>query len=370
MKSRFCILSGIYPPDTGGPAKFAKTFSQFLIRNGYQVRVISYTNSSTHVLRNDYCKIELISRKIPLPIRYARMLFRIVNAVISRDKIVANGCFIELSLLRIIFPFSYIVKVPGDIVWERARNLGITESNIDTFQTENLNWKYRIFRYLFTYSLLKSQRVVVPSTHLKELVISWGVQADKVFVIYNSVDTNRFIPLGGQDKNFDVLTVSRLVPWKNIEEVIRVCSSLGLSLGIVGDGPLRETLESLSSKSKSPVIFFGDVDQNKLIKLLQSANFFVLNSNFEATSYALIEAMSCGVIPISNDSTGSVEVIENKIDGILCGKSTGLTLETGLSLLSSNPDSHLLMAKNARSKVIEKFNIEVNFGKIRDLADA
>lgn len=369
MSSRYCILSGIYPPDTGGPAKFANTFSQFLIKEENQVRVISYTSFRGHTIKRENLIVELISRKLPIPIRYARMVFSIFKAVMRKERIVANGCFIELIILRTIFPFSYTAKVPGDIVWERARNSGITFQNIDKFQTQSLGWKYRIFRHLFTRSLLKSQHIIVPSTHLKKLVASWGVPINKISLVYNSIDTSKFLPVHQEMKIFDVITVSRLVAWKNIDEVINVCSSLGLSLAIVGDGPLRESLELLSRKLNSQVTFFGNVQQDKLINLLQQASVYALNSDFEATSYALIEAMSCGVVPVSNESTGSSEVIENGVNGILCGVSSGQNLKAALEFIFSDSNRYRSMSKNARLRVMNDFNVEVNFKVIRALAD-
>jgi glycosyltransferase involved in cell wall biosynthesis len=293
-----------------------------------------------------------------------------LKSAIQKERIIANGCFIEIALLRSFFPFFYITKVPGDIVWERARNNGITALGIDEFQTQELSWKYKMFRYLFSLSLKRSAHIIVPSAHLQKLVISWGIPANKISLIHNSIDTEKFIPGEGIHQGIDVLTVSRLVPWKGLEQVIEVCASLGFSLGVVGDGPMRFSLESLSKKFHSKIEFFGDVGQEELVNLLQGARVFVLNSAFEATSYALIEAMSCGVVPISNDTTGSVEVINNEVNGILCGTSTGQTLETALKLLFSNSDLLSAMSKEARSSVQKDFNYTVNFEKIRALTDA
>lgn len=369
MCSSYCLLAGIYPPDTGGPAKFAATFSQFLVERNYGVRVISYTNLDSHKIIRENEIVELISRKLPITIRYLRIILSILISVLRKEKIVANGCFVEIALLRMFFPFFYITKVPGDIVWERARNVGITKMGIDEFQTQKLAWNYKLFRYLFSLSLRKSTHVIVPSTHLQNLVISWGVPVNKISVVYNSIDTEKFLPGCRADYKIDVLTVSRLVPWKGLEQVVEVCATLGLSLGIVGDGPIKESLESLSKKLNSQVQFFGDVEQEKLVELLQGASVFVLNSTFEATSYALIEAMSCGVVPISNDMTGSVEVINHEKNGLLCGSSTGLTLDTALSFLFSNPELLSSMSKEARLRAQKDFDFEVNFEKIRLLAD-
>jgi glycosyltransferase involved in cell wall biosynthesis len=369
VRHSYCVISGIYPPDVGGPAKFAITFSKFLLTLNYRVRVISYTNLNSSKITRENEVTELISRKSPIAFRYLRMILAILKSAIQKERIIANGCFIEIVLLRSFFPFFYITKVPGDIVWERARNSGITALSIDEFQNQELTWKYKVFRYLFSLSLRKSAHVIVPSEHLKKLVISWGVPADKVSLVHNSIDTEKFFPRDGIHKGIDVLTVSRLVSWKGLEQVIEVCATLGFSLGIVGDGPTRSSLEALSGKFDSKIEFFGDVEQERLVEILQGARVFVLNSAFEATSYALIEAMSCGLVPISNDTTGSAEVIKNEVNGILCGTSTGQTLDTALKFLFSNPDLLSRMSREARLSVQRDFNFTVNFERIRALTD-
>lgn len=369
MQNRYCIISGIYPPETGGPAKFAVTFSQYLLEKGHQVSVISYTDSATHQIIQNNFRLELVSRKIPIWRRYLRMMFAIFKAIRRREKIIANGCFIELALLRIVFPFTYTTKIPGDIVWERARNQGYTSLGLIEFQSQNLGWRYNIFRTLFSLSLRLSKCVIAPSTQLMELVASWGIPEEKISIIYNSIDINKFQPNLNGNKDLDVITVSRLVLWKGLEEVIEICARNNFSLGVVGDGPLRKSLENLAKNLSTQVTFFGDAQENEIIENLRRARVFVLNSSFEATSYAMLEAMSCGLVPVSNDSTGSVEIILDKKNGILCGPSTGINLESALRHLLSHPKELSAISLQARLTVKEIFNCEINFQKIRALTD-
>ena len=370
MSGNYCILSGIYPPDIGGPAKFARTFSEFLVSRKFKVKVISYVDSKSQLLFKNGVEINLVSRQLPLVLRYISTITLVLRSIMRKEIIIANGCFIEIAILRLFIRFNYVTKIPGDIVWERARNKNLTSSGIDEFQGERLNWKYTIFRKLFIYSLQKSKKVIVPSSHLKLLAKSWGLPDSQIALIHNSVDCRTFVPLQNPSKKYDVVTVSRLVPWKGLEEVIKTCSSLGKSLAIVGDGPMKSDLKKLSLEAKSPVTFLGELDQESLIRVYQDSRFFILNSSFEATSYALLEAMSCGLIPISNDSTGSLEVIQHGTNGILCGNTTGLNLESALATLLNNPLRNSAFSRNARRRIEEEFNFEVNFEKIRLIANA
>ena len=367
MGQDFCILSGIYPPDTGGPAKFAETFSKFLTKHGHTIRILTYTNFKSYRQKKEDIAIYALSRSTPLVSRYMKMIYQISKVVYQRMNILANGCFIEIALVRIFWRFDYSVKIPGDIVWERARNSGLTTLNIDEFQSAKVNYRYQIFRKLFSFSIQNANHIIVPSSHLKSLCISWGADSRKISVIYNSISVEKFPFLNSTKQEFDIMTVSRLVPWKGISELIEVAAQLQMKLLIVGDGPQRYELETLSNKLAADVTFTGDIPQDELPALYAKSKIFVLNSSFEATSYALLEARASGLVTIANENTGSEEVISHMKDGLLCGPKYGLTLNTALSLLKSGSVDYESFRLKARESVELEFNQNMNFAAIMEL---
>ena len=127
------------------------------------------------------------------------------------------------------------MKIPGDIVWERARNSGFTDLDIDSFQNSELNAKYRLFRKLFNLSISDAKNIVVPSEFLRNKVTSWIGDSKKIDLIYNSIDYSIFSKPESYRNDFDVVTASRLVPWKGVDEIIKCCSELNLSLAIAGE---------------------------------------------------------------------------------------------------------------------------------------
>jgi glycosyltransferase involved in cell wall biosynthesis len=330
MGSAICLVSGIFPPDSGGPSKFSQVFSKWISDQGIICNVITYSDATKTKEKFDNVEVKFISRGIFLPIRVLLMSLSILNAARNGNRILANGCFVEVYLASLAKHFDYSVKIPGDIVWERATNSGYTSLNIDEFQNVELNFKYRIFRSLFSRSINRASNVIVPSKHLYDLCISWGVKKEKISLIYNSVDLDVFKCRQMTKSEYDAITVTRLVPWKGVKELIQVCNSLKLKLLIVGDGPefihLHEYAKSLGANVK----FLGNVNQNDLPEIYNSAKFFVLNSTFEATSYSLIEARACGLVAVANGRTGSAEVIKDSFDGFLFGDSETPTLKAGL----------------------------------------
>ncbi len=365
MADKICILSGIYPPEVGGPATFAEHFSEFSSKNGTTVRVLTYCNGKSSIKRMDKTTVYQISRDISLPFRYLIMCSNILKSYFLGYKIIANGCFLEIAIVRLLFPIKYVTKIPGDIVWERARNKGLTTSDINTFQMEPLGFSFRIMRRLFSFSLHQSKKVIVPSQQLYAMAAIWGVEIGKIQVVHNSISLRDFPFARRKHYDFDLMSVSRLVAWKGLHEVIEVAAKTGLSLGLVGTGPEENHLRALSSTLGANVTFLGTKNQQELAEIYAQSNYFVLNSSFEATSYALLEARATGMISIANLNTGSAEVINHMEDGLLCGPN--LSLLQAVQLLLGGSVNHNEFEERARRDTEIRFDQKKNFQAILDV---
>ena len=363
---KICIATGIYPPDSGGPAKFAETFMLWCQRHEVITDCVSLTNEQTHTKILGSSKIHLISRKQNLFLRYWHTIAALYRQMRSGSEILANGLFLETLFASLITRSSYVCKVPGDIVWERARNNSKTNLGVDEFQKIRLSWRYRIFRLLFSKSLRRARSVIVPSTHLFNLCLFWGVKQENLYLVFNSIDVQKFFPDENAVKTYDVLVLNRLVPWKHVDEVITACGQLNLSLVVIGDGPEKPKLERLASQTGANITFLGEISQNVLPDFIRRANCYVLNSSFEATSYSLLEARASGLFCIANRNTGSEEVIHHDIDGLLCDKENYPLL----SALDRFRGDKAFVAKAQNLSVFDtgkRFNLESNFELIRGI---
>ena len=363
MSNEICVISGIFPPESGGPAKFAFTFSDWLIKNDKKVSVITLTDGISDLIYDHGIQIRRISRKLNLVVRYLRTSIFIWKKSKSKSLIIANGCFIETWFAFFFTKRAYIAKVPGDIVWERAYISNATTLSLTEYQKSHMQFKYKVFRYFYSRSLKRANHVIVPSSELRNVCINWGVPSSKISVIYNSVSSKIFLP-SSIEKKFDVITISRLVPWKNINELIICCSELGLSLVIVGDGPEMNNLKNIALRFKAKATFYGNVVQSELPIILNSAKIFVLNSSYEASSYALLEARSCGLVSIARTNTGSEEVIRNGIDGLLINEEQGINLKHCLKKSFSNEFDYTKYSQAAVDRTRELFDMNINYLEI------
>jgi len=186
-----------------------------------------------------------------------------------------------------------------------------------------------------------------------------------VRIIYNSISLKDF-PFNRQSEyDFDLLCVARLVKWKGLSEVIEVAAKTGLSLGLVGTGPEENNLRELSLALRANVTFLGNKSQQELSSIYGRSKYFILNSNFEATSYALLEARATGLISIANLNTGSAEIISSHKDGLLCGPD--FSLLHAVEFLMRHDDDLGNFEAAARSDTENRFDQEKNFKEILDL---
>ena len=362
MQDSVLIVTGNFPPDSGGPAKFAENFGIWCGRKGLETTIITYGESPNR--RNYASNVSVISvnQVTSLFIKLIRMMITIAKNADRSDNILAVGSFIEVYFTSLIRKFEYVAKVPGDIVWERARNNNITKLNINDFQKVKLNWKYKLFRRVFTKSLLKARKIIVPSLGLYELCLLWGIPAEKLSLIHNSVG-NEFIqsePL--KIKNYDIVTVCRLTPWKGVGDLIKYSADFNRKLAVIGDGPIRLELENYAHSINAPVYFFGDLPQREVIQILCQSKVFVLNSTYEGLPHALIEARAVGILSVARAGTGSEEVIQDDIDGFLIRENRDLvqTLAKAFSVNSSKSN----MQDKAKLDISKRFNLETNFSSI------
>lgn len=358
---RVYLTSGIYPPDKGGPAFFISEYSSWLKSRVSQTKIISLKDGSTVKQEASNHQVILNSRDHVLPVRMLTSVLSILKPVLTKKILLVNGLFIEVLIASFFMRSKIIAKVPGDIVWERARNQGKTTLSIDEYQGQESGLK-RVFRFFFTLSLKRAKIVIAPSQHLKTLLEKWGVKASRIVVIRNSVDTNVFLPDTTKQIKYDVITVCRLVPWKGVEELIKVCAEKNLFLSIVGDGPDGDKLRNLATATGARVEFLGNRSHDQLPKLLNTSRIFVLNSQYEGSPHSLIEALSVGLVSIARESTGSAEVIRDSVNGLLCGKTR--TLSDAIDIALTNSELTHKMRSEARSTALTEFDKETNFSKI------
>jgi len=132
-------------------------------------------------------------------------------------------------------------------------------------------------------------------------------------IIYPGIDSKYFVPISNPSNDF-YLIVSRLVPHKNIDYVIRAFTRINSKLVIVGTGRDQNRLMNIANKS-SNIIFTGQINEHKLLNYYQNCRALICPQveDFGLTS---IEAQSCGKPVITFNHGGVTETVINNVTGI------------------------------------------------------
>lgn len=171
-----------------------------------------------------------------------------------------------------------------------------------------------MYRALGTSPYRLADAVLVRSLAYGRNAASLGaVPESKWRTIPNGIDPKRFRPSSkSSDAGDYLLFVGRLVPYKGVEVLLHALARLRprLPLWIVGNGPLRESLEAQARDLRVDVEFLGHVEDADLPDLYRGARLTVLPSvnGQEAFGISLIESMACGTPVVASALPGVAEV--------------------------------------------------------------
>jgi len=359
---KILLVTGIFPPDIGGPATYVPKIAASLTERGHEVLVL--TTSEPENLSDDSLAypfpVVRMNRRVALwrrPWDYVKYICYYGRDV---DLIYANGVFLETALGNKWLHKPLVMKVVGDSVWERARNRGWVEDNFEVFQQQRYNFQVETLKAIRTWSIRQADKAIVPSKYLARQVAEWGVSHRKIAVIYNAVDLPSdiqpaVVPLKTPIK---VVTVGRLVSLKQVDKVIEAIAPLeDVGLVIIGDGPERSALENLVAKQNMDdrVYFAGPRCQQEMLALMAACDLFVLNSIHEGLPYVVLEAMSLGLPVVATAVGGTPEVVRDGENGRLVDPSAHKSLCQIISTLVKSPEERQGLAAGGR-QAIAQFN--------------
>jgi len=166
--------------------------------------------------------------------------------------------------------------------------------------------------------------IAVSAATGRDVVEHLGVPPERVFVVHNGLDHDRFRPVA--DRPFSgryILYVGTEQPRKNIATLLRAFRHLkdddaaeGLTLVKIGcaggcEAPFREHTERLVDELglRKDVVFTGHVDDDALPAWYSHAECLVLPSLYEGFGNPALEGMACGCPVVVSDTAALTEVV-------------------------------------------------------------
>jgi glycosyltransferase involved in cell wall biosynthesis len=228
----------------------------------------------------------------------------------------------EAALANIVLRNRLVMKVVGDLAWERATARGWTHDGFETFQEKRYDFTIELLKRLRAWWTRQADKVIVPSRYLARWVARWGVPEERIAVIYNALEPMNGtapapVPLRASVK---AVTVGRLIPLKRVDQVLEaVGKTPGLGLVVVGDGPERAGLERIAGSLglADRVWFAGACSHVETLGLMAACDLLILNSTHEGLPHVVLEAMALGLPVVATAVGGTPEVVRDGETGVL-----------------------------------------------------
>jgi glycosyltransferase involved in cell wall biosynthesis len=219
-----------------------------------------------------------------------------------------------------------------------------------------------------------TDKVVAVSETVKRDILRYdGLMDDKVTVIYNGIDTQRFSDINGNSVRASlgipletpvIGTVGRLTIQKGQKYLIDAVAMLRekfpqILLLIVGDGPVRDDLQNhiKAIGIDKNAIFLGT--RRDIPQLLSAMDIFVLPSLWEGLGTALIEAMASGKAVIATDIAPFREVINSEKVGILVPVKDRRAIASSVELLLNNKALARTLGRCAKERSFSNFSMDI-----------
>lgn len=317
------VVSGIWPPDVGGPASHAPALAGFLVGRGHDVEVVT---TAAHEPEPRPYPVRWVSRKTPAGVRHLKVVATIGRRATAADVVYATSMVRRAALGATLARCPLVVKLVADEAYERARRAGRFAGTLEEFQAARGSLRVWALRGTRTAALHRARLVLCPSAYLREIALGWGLAADRLAVLPNAAPALAELP--SRDELRALLGVDgptlafagRLTAQKALDVALDALVQVpGVTLHVLGDGPERERLERRAAELglDGRARFLGGGDRSQVLRLFRAADASLLPSTWENFPHTVVEALAVGTPVIATAVGGIPEVVRDGENGLL-----------------------------------------------------
>ncbi len=335
--------------DIGGAKQDVITLSQKIAANGHEVFVIS----APGVMDKELAGTPV--RCLPAEF-YTRSPWGLFKASRTLLK------FVREYRIELVNPQGFFTAA---IAW--LMRFSLRPSFIPIVTTIHMFSELVYYKYSWMLNIF-SKEVITESNCERVRLQSGGTKRDKITVINNSVDTERFSratthpvlreEYGIGDKIVTFGIIARLSPEKRHEDYIEAAKIVhqrnpDTRFFIVGDGPTREDIEPLAA-NEDYITFTGM--RRDIPNVLRSLDCFVLCSKVESLPLSIREAMSMELPVVVTDVGGNREIVAENITGYLVNPFAPKELAEAMLKIAADKEKRETMGMAARRFCLDRFD--------------
>jgi glycosyltransferase involved in cell wall biosynthesis len=316
------IVSGIWPPDVGGPASHAPELAERLRARGHEVEVVITADAQP---TSEPYRVRWVSRRKPRGVRHVLSAAAIARAARRADVVYATGMLVRSALGSALVRTPLVMKLTSDPTYERALRYRLSGADLDAFQ-EARGARVRALRRARDLAVGRAAHLVVPSDALRQLALGWGIPEQRITLVPNPVsapdelapreELRRRHGLDGPTLVF----AGRLAPQKALDVALdALVRAPSVSLVIAGDGPEESHLRAHAAKLglDGRARFLGPQPRSVVFELLRAADAALLTSNWENFPHMVVEALAVGTPVLATAVGGVSEIVRDGENGLL-----------------------------------------------------
>jgi glycosyltransferase involved in cell wall biosynthesis len=376
-----CFVSPEYWPLSGGTGAYVYYLSNELIKNGYKIYVVTGSDQTLDIKVNEQLKVFFL--KIPK----APVIKNFLLAASSYRKLNSVRKTVNVDITHANLPLTPNFAVPPNFgktlvctvhsTWkgeaQAIRGEPYSRLNANEKFMVSFNWFLRIFEE----KMLERANKIIAVSHFtkRELLEYYKVPEEKIRVIHNGVDVNKFKPaedkrkikeeLGFNPDDLAIVSVGRLYARKGLFTLIESMPAVvnrfkNAKFIISGKGQSDEMRKLINYADrigvKDSVIFTGYYPDKKLPKLYQAADVFAFSTFYEHHPFAVLEALSSGLPVVTTRVGGIPETIENGKNGFLVEPFNPKQFADKILYLLEHPAEASEMGSLARKTILERFD--------------
>jgi glycosyltransferase involved in cell wall biosynthesis len=391
---KVCFISPEYLPLSGGTGAYVYYLSNELMKRGNSAYIVTGYDESRDVKVNQQHYI---------------FFLKTLKAPVVKSFLFAGAAFRKLNKMRGSFPVD-ITHVNLPLVPSFAVPRGFGKTLISTVHSTwkgeaeaikgepysrlnsnekfmvSFNWFLRVFEEKM---LERSNKIIAVSDFTRrELLQYYEVKEDKIRVIHNGVDVDKFKPatdklkakaeLGFNPEDKAILSVGRLYARKGlftlIESMALVTRKFKNATFIIAGKGLSNEMKKLVSYAaklgvKDNIVFTGYFPDKKLPRLYQAADVFAFSTFYENLPFAVLEALSTGLPVVTTNVGGIPEMIQNGRNGFLVQPFNSREIADRILYYLEHPAAASEMGFLARKTILERFDWRLIVKKVLKVYD-
>jgi glycosyltransferase involved in cell wall biosynthesis len=352
---RVVVVSGIWPPDPGGPASHAPALADFLAERGHGVEVV--TTAGSKPAARPYPVVWAARRS---PLRHVRAALLVRRAARRADVVYATSMVRRAALGSRLARRPLVVKLVSDEVFERETRSGRFAGTLDEFQRVGGGARIRFLQGTRNAALRGARHVFCPSAYLRDVARGWGLDPERASVLPNPAPEVPALPARDELRSelgiegSTLAFAGRLGPQKALGVAVAALVDVpDVRLVVAGDGPERGALEARARELgvEGRVRFRGSVPRDTVLRLFRAADASVLPSAWENFPHTIVESLAVGCPVIATAVGGVPEVVRDGENGLLVAPNDPAALAAAISRFFSDAELRARLSEAAPRSV-------------------